>query len=105
MRVRIRRFGKLRFPEQADLSTEAPSSPSVPGPHFTVRSGITLPSSESSADVRGHLGSAPEIRGMHSPLRSALRGPGVDDAAPLLWPLLTSRSAAYTSPSASPFQA
>jgi len=54
---------------------------------------------------RGHLGSAPEIRGMHSPLRSALRGPGVNDAVPLLWPVLTSRAAAYTSPSASPFQA
>ena len=73
MRVRIRRFGTLRCPEQADLSAEAPSSPSVPFPHFAVLLGFTLPSSESSADVRGHLGNTIEIRGMHSPFRSALR--------------------------------
>ncbi len=62
MRVRIRRFGMLRFPAQADLKAAALSSPIVPVPHFAVLLGFTLPSSESSADVRGHLWNTIEIR-------------------------------------------
>jgi len=43
MRVRIRRFGMLRFPKQADLSAVALSSPVVPFPRFAVLLGFTLP--------------------------------------------------------------
>ena len=72
MRVRIRRFGKLRLPEEADLSTVAPSSPIVAFPHCAVLSGFTLSSDTSSADQRGLLGTTIEIRGISSPFRSAL---------------------------------
>ena len=53
MRVRIRRFGTLRFPKQADLSVVAFSSPAVPVPHFAVLSGFTLSSGESSVRAAG----------------------------------------------------
>ena len=74
MRVRIRRFGKLRFPERADLWVVAVSSPAVPVPHFAVLLGFTLSSSESSADGRGLLWNTSEIRSIPSPFRSALGG-------------------------------
>ena len=73
MRVRNRRFGMLRFPEQADPKAVARSSPVVPVPHFAVLWGFTLPSSESSADGRGLLWNTIEIRSIPSPFRSALR--------------------------------
>ena len=76
MRVRIRRFGVLRFPAQADLKAAALSSPIVPVPHVAVLWGFTLPSSESSADRRGHLWNTTESRNMPSPFRSALHGWG-----------------------------
>ncbi len=63
----------LRFPKQADPSAVAPSSPIVLLPRFAVLLGFTLPSDESSTDVRGLLWSTTEIRGIPSPFRSALR--------------------------------
>ena len=106
MRVRIRRFGTLRFPVQADLSAVVRSSPIVSVPRFAVLSGCTLCFSESSADVRGHLWNTIEIRTIPSPFRSALRIGAVHGprSPPLLWPLLTSRSAVDNSPRRRPFR-
>ena len=106
MRVRIRRFGPLRFPVPADLSAAACSSPIVSFPRFAVLLGFTLPSSESSADVRGHLWNTTEIRSIRSPFRSALRigAVHVPRSPPLLRPLLTSRSAVTTFPRRHPFR-
>ena len=106
MRVRIRRFGTLRFPKQADLSAVACSSAIVLVPRFAVLSGCTLFSSESSADLRGHLWSTTEIHSIRSPFRSALRIGAVHRprSPPLLWPLLTSRSAVNHFPRRHPFR-
>ena len=116
-RVRIRRFGMLRFPRQADLSAVALSSPTVLVPHFAVLLGFTLPSSESSADVRGLLWNTTEIRSMPfsfpfapSPLgpKLALGRSTIPEARRyanwLLWPLLTSRSAVNNFPRRRPFR-
>ena len=90
---------------QATPSAVAISSPSVLVPHFAVLLGFTLPSSESSADERGHLWSTTEIRGIRSPFRSALHEWSGEPKS-----LATMASADFSLrrahiPAASPFQA
>ena len=108
MRVRIRRFGTLRFPKQADLSAVAFSSPAVPFPHFAVLSGFTLSSSESSTGLRGRLWNTTEIWCVPSPFRSVLRARG-GPRAPRLCATTTSadfsRRRYDLLPMTSPFQA
>src|ERR1035437_10210557 len=73
MRVRIRRFERLRFPERADLSAAVsfvagrayPTSP----PRWASPAGFRR---ELRFGLRGHLWSTTEIRNLPSPFRSVL---------------------------------
>ena len=103
MRVRIRRFGTLRFPNEADLSVAVPSSSRVCSPLRCTLEFHSYPPTRAPPRRTSGAHDRDSRHALSLPFDPSRRERRTEVSL-LVWPLLTSRSVVDNSPRRHPFK-